>query len=373
MIKRMQTLYKKNTQGKIEQWSVKVLARAGSTSVVTTYGEVGGKQIEKSHIITEGKNVGKKNQTDHVEQATLEAQAKWNKKLKSGYVQTMFEAQADKLDKIIEGGIVPMLAHSYDDYKDEVEFPCYIQPKLDGQRCIAVKKNGVVTLWTRTRKPITSCPHIAEQVWHMLLGVEGDVTLDGELYSHKHKDNFEQIMKAVRKKEFTKACDEIEYHVYDIVMNEPFNFRNASIESLPDYFTNVKIVPTSLVKNHKELQLAHDLFVRDGFEGVMVRSVKGLYENKRSKHLLKFKSFKDAEFKIIGFVKGKDDVVCAVLDNGKGTTFKATMSGDKKQNQKYLKNSSDYDGKMLTVKYQGLTGKNGVPRFPVGLRIREEE
>ena len=86
----------------------------------------------------------------------MEAQAQWERKLKRGYVQDLKSAQAGHVDAAITGGIFPMLAHTYRDHAAKIVYPAYAQPKLDGHRCIAMPSG----LWSRTRKPIVSVPHI---------------------------------------------------------------------------------------------------------------------------------------------------------------------------------------------------------------------
>lgn len=376
---KLPTLYKMNTQGKIEQWEIQVF-RSGINypRIQTTFGELNGKQQTKSFYVKSGKNIGKKNETTLKEQAELEAKAKWEKKLKSGYVEKLEDAKAGIVNKIIKGGINPMLAHKYEDYKDKIKFPVLIQPKLDGQRCIAHFKDGKVTLWTRTRKPIMSCPHIIEELEKVFSEEKREFYLDGELYNHELKHEFEKLMSAVRKQKPSKESLKIQYHVYDYMVSESHKFktRNLLIEDLLDNYEieKIKIVQTVICVNHKDIEQEQLYYIKKGYEGIMIRNPESFYENKRSKGLLKMKTFDDDEFKIAGFVKGKDKSVIAVCwtkDNK--MTFEATMSGNKDNNQKFLINENRYFGKMLTVKYQGLTGKNGVPRFPVGLRIREEE
>jgi len=375
-MKKFPTLYKKNTQGTIEQWSITVEGNRQKmkAEVKCYFGEHEGKIQFKSYHITEGKNIGKKNETTPIEQAMLEAEAKWMKKLKSGYVESLNDAFAGKLNKIITGGISPMLAHKFEDHQDKIQFPVYVQPKLDGERCVAMKINGVVTLWTRSRKPITSCPHIVEQVRDILSPYSVDCFLDGELYIHE-ADNFEKIMSAVRKQNPTEESKQIEFHVYDCEILDdlasPFQLRKEFLDNLPDYFSHVKIVEADMCYGMSSVNDNHNFFVKKGYEGVMIRSVDGVYENKRSKHLLKLKNFLDDEFEIEDVKAGKDKSVIFVCKIGK-EYFEATMSGNKDENQKYLKDSSLWEGKKLTVKYQCLTGAKKVPRFPVGLKIRND-
>lgn len=372
------TLYKKNTQGKIEQWKIEVKRHSDfdikdEFHVVTTYGEYEGKQQTKWYKVKIGKNIGRSNATEAVEQAFKEAEAKFKKKLKSGYVLTLKDAQCGKTDKIIKGGINPMLAHPYEDHKDKIKFPVLAQPKLDGQRCIAHFKNDKVTLWTRTRKEITSCPHIVKKLEQIFKG-QDELYLDGELYNHELRNDFEKLMSAVRKNEPSEASASVLYFVYDCILPEGGCTVTRQLV-LERFITSISHFPITLtasktILNEKALNDYHERCVRNGFEGVMVRNRSGEYEHKRSKNLLKLKTFQDDEFKITDLVPGKDNTVVAVCETKNKTKFEATMVGDKIANQEFIKNKKKYIGKKLTVKYQGLTGKNKVPRFPVGLRIR---
>src|SRR5271156_1091146 len=156
-------LYKKTSTGAIQFWSIAV----SGNEIVTTYGQLDTDSPQvTTDVIKEGKNAGQSNETSAAQQAEREAKAKWTKQLKKGYVKTQAEAEDGTTDAIIEGGILPMLAHKYSvngvltkDAK-KIKFPALGQPKMDGIRCIATKKNGVCTLWARTRKPIKSVPHI---------------------------------------------------------------------------------------------------------------------------------------------------------------------------------------------------------------------
>lgn len=373
-MKKFKTLYKKSNKNKIEQWNIEVETTEDYPDIVITFGEQDGKKQIKRQTITEGKNVGKKNETTIIEQAYAEAQARWEKQLKKGYVQNLKDAEAGLTDEIIQGGIIPMLAHKFQDYDYLIEYPVMVQPKLDGQRCVAIKQNGTVTLWTRTRKPILSCPHIIEQLEETLKGMD-NFFLDGELYLHE-KDNFEKIMSAVRKQKSSPESRNIQFHVYDCeflgTKTQKFEDRIRLLLKLKIKSKHVMVVKTFSCPTLQSVQDMQKLFIEQGYEGLMLRQASGVYECKRSTSLLKMKTFDDAEFEIVDFVAGEDQSVVAVCKLDDNKTFGATMSGDKKNNQKYLQDKKSYVGKKLTVKFQGLSGY-GVPRFPVGLRIRGEE
>jgi DNA ligase-1 len=186
MLKEYVTLYKKSkSTGKIQQWTVLVGGTINSATIECTHGGVGEKLTTDPETITKGKNIGKSNETTPWEQAVLEADAKFEKKLKSGYVKTLAAAKRGKVDAAVKGGIEPQLAHSYAKQGHKISFPCVGQPKLDGIRCIAIKLGTSVTLWSRQRNQFTSCPHIEEDIRKVFAGK--DIILDGELYNHTMK------------------------------------------------------------------------------------------------------------------------------------------------------------------------------------------
>lgn len=347
-------------------WAISV---EGST-IKTVYGQVGGKLQETSEVISEGKNLGKANQTTPQEQALAEAQSRWTKKVKKSYVEDPDRASAGETDLV--GGVDPMLAQSYDKHAAKIKWPAFVQPKLDGIRMIAVIDNGSCSLWTRTRKPITSLPHIEAELEDLF--PNESIILDGEAYNHDLKNDFERIVSAVRSTDPTEDHLLVQYHIYDVVNNAPFKDRLKYINDLSAVdATHVRVVKTQLVESHKALELAHEEAVEEGYEGVMVRNANSPYLNKRSYDLQKVKSMQDKEFDIVGVKEGRGKMAgkaIFVCDNGSGTTFDVKMKGSLDGLTKYLKDETTWKSKQLTVQYQNLTA-DGIPRFPVGKAIRE--
>lgn len=374
------TLYKKTSTGAIQQWKISVLDQRGSDTaavIFTEHGQVDGKIQTTSDIITEGKNIGKKNETAPKQQAESEAQSKWEKQKKKGYVESIEDAQNDKTDDLIEGGVVPMLAQSFNKHGHKIKFPCYVQPKLDGLRCIAVIEDGAVTLWSRTRKPIDSCPHIVQELEAIFEGQ--NLILDGELYNHDYKANFEKIVSLVRQEEPDPEHYLVQYHIYDMVADSPFRDRYSTLRNWlewQDQSSSLRLVETGVVQSEDGVMGFFDGFKGLGYEGAMLRNMDSKYVNKRSYDLQKVKEFDDAEFDIIGIDEGRGKLAGHVgafrCRTEGGKEFLAKMSGETIRLRDYFLNHSLWAGKRLTVQYQGLTGKEGVPRFPVGLRIREE-
>lgn len=377
-MKNFPVLYKKSSQGKIELWGVEIEDMGdGTARVLSTYGETGGKLQTTFDTIREGKNLGKKNETTVIEQAYSEAKSKWEKKKKKGYVESLKDAEAGKVDNLIEGGIEPMLAQTFEKHADKIVYPCLAQPKLDGIRCIAIKKGHNVTLWSRTRKRITSCPHIEKSIAFHFARFE-NLILDGELYNHDLKSDFEKIVSAVRKENPSPESEKVQYHIYDVVLDGT-NLQRARWLTLNALWSDrepLRLVKTEGIRTEADISTLFKEYRKAGYEGLMLRNNHAPYENKRSYHLQKVKEFDDAEFEIVGVVEGKGKLqgllgafLCKTQD---GTEFEVKMTGNQEETKKFLNDSSLWKGKMLTVQYQGLTGKNKVPRFPVGLRIREE-
>lgn len=370
------TLYKRTSTGKIQMWKIAVEPTfpTKTASIITTYGQKDGKQQTAVDIISDGKNVGKANETTPFEQAQAEAQSQWEKKLKRGYVQNLEDAEAGKVDtNAITGGVSPMLAHSFDKQGHKISFPAYVQPKLDGHRCIAIVQDGKATLWSRTRKPITGLPHInraLEQIYP-----SQTIILDGELYNHDYKDKFEQLTSFIRSEVPKIGHEIVQYWIYDVVNDQTFEQRAKTLDTLMSFQSNT-IVPLQAdeAQDQEEMIGIFGVYVNAGFEGLMLRNSAGLYKNSRSYDLQKVKEFADAEFEIVDVEEGRGKMAgkaIFVCQTETGERFNAKMVGALDDLAEYFIHKDKYIGKQLTVKYQGITNGN-VPRFPVAMRLRED-
>lgn len=387
------TLYRKTKSGSIQEWAVgirKAPDLAEAYEIVTVYGVQGGKMQVAKELITEGKNLGRSNATTVMQQAASEATAKWElQKKKKGYVETVEAADAGEVDASVKGGIFPMLAQRFEKRADQVTYPAFVQPKFDGHRCIAIVKDGKCTLWSRTRKQITSLPHVEREVEKLTGG--HDAVLDGELYNHEYHKDFEKITSLIRVKEPAEGYHKVQYHVYDMPsLDKQYSERLVAIKTLFDMYDDQvnrgTIPPTSTLVRVETRQidgeddaiLAFDEFFGKGYEGVMVRTAKGKYlshPTTRSPDLLKIKRFDDAEFEIVDIAEGTGKMAgraIFVCKAGNGELFHAKMKGPLEKLSEYWLNKNDYVGAQVTVQFQGFTAANKVPRFPVALRIRTD-
>ena len=372
-MKTFQPLYSLNSNGSIQRWHISV----SGNCILKEYGQLDGKTQQVTDIVKDGKNIGKSNETTPEDQAVAEATAQWEKKLKSGYSKTQKDAKAGMVDaQFVVGGIEPMLAHKWRDHSAKIQFPAFVQPKLDGIRCIAIIKDGSCTLWSRTRKPINSMPHIVAEIERQFAGRE-DCTLDGELYNHDYKDKFEEIVSLVRPDAPKAGHGVVQYHIYDAALNgQMWTFKQRSTFLAERIKPNmILVLVDTVVVDQDEVTAVFTKYRKKGYEGAMIRNTQSLYENKRSYGLQKIKEFDDAEFEIVGVESGRGRmsecaIFCCVTKTG--DNFNCKMEGSLDALKGFLKNPKSVIGKMLTVRYQGLTNGN-VPRFPIGVVVRDYE
>lgn len=374
----MEKLYKKTKTGAIQEWSISVIDNV----MTTRHGQVGGAIQEGSESIQEGKNIGRSNETTPDEQAQAEAEARWTKKLKSGYV-TDPSGEGCTL-----GGVLPMLAQSYEKHAKKIKFPAMLQPKLDGMRCIAIFDGKNVTLWSRTRKPITSAPHIVKELEEKLVGND-TLIFDGELYADKLYNDFEKIISLARQETPGEGHEQLEYHIYDMVRGETNDVRQKVLKNVHFYqqFKFIKLVPTLEVRSNEEVLDCTAEFIQDGYEGGIVRNYHGRYINSRSFDLQKVKGYVDDGSMVLEMME--DDFVVLGINEGRGKLaghaatfamrtpagdhFNATPNGEHSRLKEIFENPDLVLGKVATVCFFGYTGKNKVPRGPKVKVIRDYE
>jgi len=363
-IEQLPKLYKRDSKGKTRVWEVEVgYSNDDYAGIRTVAGLDNGKKVTSEWNLSEAKNVGKSNSTTAYTQAQAEAKALWDKRIEKEYFVDI--GMIDSYDKFD-----PMLAGDYTKVKVKPTSG-YSQPKLDGIRCIANSKG----LWTRTGKPITSCPHILEEV-RDLLESNPNVTLDGELYNHELKQDFNKIVSLVRKTKFTdddlaESQRLVQYHVYDIHCSSnpdvTFSIRNVELE---EYVTEsfeqyVHLVPTTFYNDQDELDELYSAYTADGYEGQMVR-LDEKYENKRSKYLLKRKEFITEEFEVVSMEEGQGNwsghTKRFILRLADGREVGAGVRGNQDQLSKLWE--SQETPSWATLRYFDLT-PDGIPRFPV--------
>jgi DNA ligase-1 len=365
---RLQVIYKLTQTGAIQSWCAQVC----EDSWRTIHGQVDGKKTVSEWTKCLPTNAGRSNARTAAQQALFEAQAEYKYKLKRDYHETLEAARA-----VGAKYFKPMLAEKYEDAKGKhaVAFPIWSQPKLDGMRCITNAKG----MWSREGEPIRSAPHIFEQL-KPLFKDDPNLVLDGELYNHDLKHDFNSLIsmlkktKMLTKEVLDKSKELIEYHVYDIpcwgfVDEEPsFGERYGVLCDL--LYNNKKtpsivLVETITCRTQGNLDSSYEHYLEQGYEGQMIRKDAN-YENKRTWSLLKRKEMQTEEFELLSIHGGNGNwsgkARFAWLKTKKGVKFKADIVGTMAFCAKVHKEQEKYLGKPTTVKFQNYT-PDGKPRF----------
>ena len=448
-------LYAQDKNGKIKVWTAAVLQSSASGAVASriTHGYINGKQQVAYRDCEAGKNIGRSNETTPLEQCISETRRKWtDKKEKEAYTETKpadcgegygdisgndYDADdvgGESAAAIPAGPFLPMLAQTFDPTTDlaattkkkkVINFPCFVQPKLDGLRCVsyATRTVGVsdaataVCLQSRTGAFFTGLPHIAAAL-RPYLSQHPNIVIDGELYTDQMP--FEELAGLIKKKKITESdvarLKKVKYHVYDIydyarhdmpysermgvlaaavrrcgcVANDAFHssgtpvagaaaagrmLRSAAttVVATEEAAAVVVLVRTEKVAVLSEFRQLFAEFVEAGYEGIMLRNAAGVYRaNYRSNDLQKYKEFMEDEYRIIDFTQGEGRDAGAVIwvcETADGKVFTVRPRGSIEQRRAWFNDGASYIGKNLTVVYQELT-EEGKPRFPVGKAVR---
>lgn len=358
-------LYKRDTTGKVREWTMQYGWNLDKTQAGTRTisGLQDGKKVTSEWFITEAKNIGRANATTNITQAKFEAQAEFDKRIEKEYFEDI-----NDIDSYV--AFKPMLAH---DFTKTPVTKGYTQPKLDGIRMV-VNSRG---LYSRSNKPIVAVPHI-ENLLKEFIKKFPTVTLDGELYNHALKDNFQKITSLVRKtvnigeEELKESAELVQYHIYDM-----FDSANPDMvftdrigwlsDNLPvgDNNGSIQIVETDFAHDAEEIDELYGRFTSEGYEGQMIRQDTP-YEFKRTKNLLKRKEFITEEYKVVEIQEGNGNwagyAKRFILELADGTQFSSGVRGSQEKLAELLKSKDSVN--WATCRYFELSN-DGVPRFPV--------
>lgn len=408
-----QKLYKRTKVGAIQEYSVSVKEDSlKKCRILKNTGRFNGKLTNHVEVVTEGKQ-GR----NVYEQAKFKANAYWKEKKDEGY-KTVDELHvkycgyhADKplynfevnygsleemLDKALptfnttsEGHAKPMLAIAIEKIKKELTYPVLIQPKLDGVRAtIEIDLEGLTCLViSRSGKYYDTMTHVtdaiieklqnnpeARKALYQFVDCDYTVILDGEIYSDEL--SFQSIVSEVKK--ISPNNHLLKFRMYDVVNDETQEKRIDIVKTIVDIFENpdIRMVETAWVSSREVIKDMHDNWVKQGYEGAMVRIPSGIYgKGQRSRDLIKVKEFDETEFTFSHFVFGerKEDLIGVFLNKDK-VVFRAKVMGNSAYKEKLYKNCPKNTIKefKVTIKHFGYTD-DGLPRFPVAKAFRDYE
>jgi len=385
-------------------------------STVTTFsGYLNGKLTKTVKVFRDSKNVGKSNEIDHWQRAKDKLDAIYKEKQDTGYKSlddyrllypSLKITNTESIlslgfthDTDVLGRPLPMLANKYRDVKNIEAMSGFVQPKLNGVRCISyfdtphtLMDNIMKTVIYRSRGgEVYFLPHLDRIIsvlieeLQSILSTSGRtyVSLDGEIY--KHGVSLQTISGAARRKTL-EAKDWLEYRVYDFIL---YNELGQSVNLINEYkqtilkeaFENFKEAEERLsyvetIKTNfdrESVNYYHSLYKNKGYEGIILRPYQLEYEpGVRSNTIIKVKEFQDGEFEVVDIVKGNEALPreCVVMCKLKtGQTFKVNPKLTHEDREALWYNREEYIGKFYTIQFFEYTDDN-IPFHATGIHFR---
>ena len=354
----MTTLYKLDSKNQIRVWQIEQYMQI----LTIRHGVLDGK-LTTTYKHGKPTNVGKANEQSPAEHASSMMKSLIQAKIeKEGYTMSLENLNTDRTAPMLAQDANKQMGYIHQAIAED-DF-VYVQPKLDGNRALCFIDGDSVTFKSRKGKVITTLDHLKKDALEFARGnwIDRYVVLDGEIY--KHDKSLQEINSAVKKK--NDLTENLEFVVYDKV--EELHYWGRFLQYNPKACGLVKPINTSTASSLESLMSLVKDYEELGYEGAMIRTRYSKYEcGKRSKHLLKLKSFEDAEFKIVGcsriFYGTYKDCVMWQLKTEKGFNFEV-LAGGTIEEKRNIDNPAQYIGKMATIKFHGRTD-NGIPKFGV--------
>ena len=407
-----ETLYKRTKTGAIQFWEIKALHKPGRSLIVKTSGKLGtSNPLEHEELISEGKNLGKANETTANQQAEAQALSDWNRKHDEGYkslfdlgispskegetthylkqgtrfksIREALEATLSEFNTDASGNVKPMKAPTKPwKLGQKMTYPQRLETKFDGVRSTLVIPSNIadIKFLSSSGKEYTTLKHIKDAIITALLAGrwvidQFPIVLDGEIYCHGM--SLEEINEAVKK--LRPETAQLEFRLFDLPLHKGFQTERSAataeiVSSINSAF--VTVVDGVEVNSDAEVKQHHDIWVQFGYEGAMLKDLNGVYQQgQRSSYWRKVKEFDDTEFEITGYElgqRGVEDLIFICTCPGGG--FKVKMSGSRESKQKLYDRAQagELTGKQLTVKHFGYT-KYNLPNLPTGKALRDKE
>lgn len=372
----MTLLYKISSANKVCVWDIQLVdLKDGTAAIEMHHGILGFRMKCDRLVLSEGKNVGRVNETTPLEQAKLEAESRVRKQIRLGYRATIEEAKDAKA-----ASRRPMLAHTFQVRKHDLPDRVGMSPKLNGVRCLNVRResNDNIIQISKGNKEF-NYPFISDMLDNIMLPGE---EIDGEVYLHGV--SLRLIGKALKKR--NELTDSLEYHIFDVPRiagldaSDPFIDRYLALEKrlaeLGDKVScKVKLVPLD-IDLKKNFMTYFNRAIAADYEGLMLRDLQAGYAyGERSSSIQKYKEKQDAEFEIVRVWTDRTGLImftCCLPDN-RAKEFDVTPLGsDEERREMLAEGEAYYIGKLLTTQFSMFLD-SGVPEHAKGVAVRDYE
>ena len=338
-------LFKSTKTGAIQICDISV----SGAVVSTTFGQLDGK-LQTSTDTCSPKNTGRSNSTTAEQQAILEAQSKFAKKVKSGYSQELTSTPTVQL---------PQKVKTYQDNKHLVSYPCYATPKYNGLNgTYWLLPDKTLKLTSRGGDELPPIPHLEPTILKMMEHFK-TTCINGELYISG--ESLQNITSAVKKpKELSKSLVFIPFELP--LVSAPYKDKVALL---------IKYIPIVYITREEMLEEFFTVTVEAGYEGIVIYNTDSIYQfNQRSSTVLKYKPVADAEYKILSYTTDRNGHPVFTCETHDGKQFKVKPKGTDEERKQIITNfDSQYKNNYYKIEYEMLSDA-GIPLKPVGISLR---
>ena len=398
----MITLYKKDSKGKIRQWSIQVVCKVDEKNeygIKTSDGLYGGNI--KDPIYKEGiPNNLFKTSRDKA-QAMMESAIA--KKLRSNYFHSIDEIKDEDILFMPTGCPSGMIWEEWKD-KPHVIYPALASGKLDGSKLYSTWREDRVFLNTRSAKEHKNFRHI-EEALSKLYEENPRIVLDGEAYNHDYRERFEELQSIFRKEDPTTeeralSAEVAKFYIYDAVDLDNPTAIALERQELLIYLYNkylkeyncIVLWKSYLMMDEEQYNHFHLNCMDEEFEGTVLKISNAPYVQRKNKMVMKGVFHFTHEREEVGIVEGtgthkgiaanvtislivvdgmneyhEDAIFTAIEEHGQSRVQDCGMAKGWNHDmlKEMLENREHYIGKMATIEYGGITtyGKLRFPKF----------
>jgi len=268
----------------------------------------------------------------------------------------------------------------------KIEFPCLVEQKLDGIRCIAFVVNGNVSYYSRNGKELENFDGFSSDL--LILADGKNRVFDGEVIGASLEESFEGVTTQFKRKKNVQA-DNLKYYLFDVLSHDEFLKQTCTMtqshrtELLTDLFKTyldnekaqfkIRCVDGVVASSEKAMTRFYEKCVASGYEGVIVKNVDAMYTYKRDACWTKIKPVETLDLEIVGIKKGKKKyagMLGAFIVDHNGVNVDVGSGYTDEQRKKF--NTKNMIGKMVEVRYDCVT-PDGSLRFPRFKTLRPDK